>query len=56
MYRWAILNGFPDELQLLCFNCNCGRQRNGGVCPHVDGKIVHEKAKPSVTITTKDHP
>jgi hypothetical protein len=27
--------GWPkDEFQLLCFNCNCGRARNGGVCPH----------------------
>ena len=28
--------GFPrkDELQVLCFNCNCGRSVNGGVCPH----------------------
>lgn len=23
-----------DRYQLLCFNCNCGRHRNGGVCPH----------------------
>jgi hypothetical protein len=26
--------GFPPDFQILCFNCNCGRQRNGGVCPH----------------------
>lgn len=27
--------GWPTEgIRLLCFNCNCGRQRNGGVCPH----------------------
>jgi len=27
--------GFPqDRFQLLCANCNQGRQRNGGVCPH----------------------
>lgn len=29
-----IRRGFPAEYQVLCFNCNCGRQRNGGVCPH----------------------
>jgi hypothetical protein len=22
------------ELQVLCYNCNCGRYRNGGICPH----------------------
>lgn len=33
---WAKKNNFPPSLQLLCFNCNCGKQRNGGVCPHND--------------------
>ena len=23
-----------DDYRVLCFNCNSGRQRNGGVCPH----------------------
>jgi hypothetical protein len=26
--------GYPPDFQILCFNCNCGRQANGGVCPH----------------------
>lgn len=26
------------DLQTLCFNCNCGRQRNAGVCPHTNEK------------------
>lgn len=25
----------PD-LRLLCYNCNMGRQHNGGICPHKD--------------------
>lgn len=29
--------GFPNGFQVLCFNCNWGRHRNGGICPH---KIV----------------
>ena len=37
-YRWIIKNDFPDDLQLLCWNCNCGRARNNGVCPHVKTK------------------
>lgn len=24
----------PTDLRLLCFNCNSGRQLNGGICPH----------------------
>jgi hypothetical protein len=34
-YRWIINNNFPDYLQILCWNCNCGRYRNGGICPHI---------------------
>ena len=34
LYRWLIANNFPDGYQVLCFNCNCGRQVNGGICPH----------------------
>jgi len=26
--------GYPSGYRVLCFNCNCGRSRNGGVCPH----------------------
>lgn len=31
---WIIQHGFPDDLQILCFNCNMGKHLNGGVCPH----------------------
>jgi hypothetical protein len=35
MYRWLRTQGFPqDDYRLMCFNCNLGRQRNGGACPH----------------------
>jgi hypothetical protein len=34
MYLIAKAEGYPDDLQLLCYNCNCGKARNGGVCPH----------------------
>lgn len=33
-YAQIIKAGFPKDLQLLCYNCNCGKARNGGVCPH----------------------
>ena len=26
--------GWPSDYRLLCWNCNCGRQLNNGVCPH----------------------
>jgi hypothetical protein len=25
---------FPPEYRLLCYNCNSGRELNGGICPH----------------------
>jgi len=31
---WLIKNSFPDEFQILCYNCNCGRYKNNGICPH----------------------
>jgi len=34
LYMRAKREGFPTKYRLLCWNCNCGRARNGGVCPH----------------------
>lgn len=35
MYRELRRAGWPkDDYRLMCFNCNCGRERAGGVCPH----------------------
>lgn len=31
-------NGFPPGYQILCANCNVGKHRNKGICPH---KAVH---------------
>lgn|ERR1700694_342656 len=34
--RWLVLNNFPTEfeIEIQCSNCNQGKRRNGGVCPH----------------------
>ena len=32
-YSWLKRNGFPEGLQVLCFNCNCAKGAFG-VCPH----------------------
>lgn len=34
IYRWAKNHNYPKDLQLLCSNCNQGKRRNGGICPH----------------------
>jgi hypothetical protein len=34
LYHWLAKHNFPDGFQTLCYNCNLGRARNRGVCPH----------------------
>lgn len=34
-YCWVVKNGFPDFLQVLCWNCNCAKGFHGR-CPHED--------------------
>ena len=34
LYIWAKQNNFPLIFKVLCFNCNCGKYRNKGICPH----------------------
>jgi hypothetical protein len=33
-YQWLRKSGFPPGYQVLCMNCNTGKHKNGGVCPH----------------------
>lgn len=35
LYRWLRKTGYPAGFRTLCFNCNCGRSKNGGICPHL---------------------
>jgi hypothetical protein len=34
IYRWIRKNNYPKGFRVLCFNCNCGRALNNGICPH----------------------
>jgi hypothetical protein len=40
IYGWLVRNQFPDGFQVLCNNCNHGRYRNNGVCPHKEGASI----------------
>ena len=42
-YRWLKKHGYPPGYQVLCFNCNCGRRINGGICPHKDTEFTLER-------------
>lgn len=43
-HRVILKENFPVRYQLLCFNCNCGRHRNGGICPHQEGSTTSREA------------
>ena len=32
--RWIIANDYPDTMQILCWNCQWGKLKCGGICPH----------------------
>jgi len=34
LYIYLVENNYPGNISILCFNCNIGRNNNGGVCPH----------------------
>ena len=36
IYRYLVMNDFPDGYRILCMNCNhaIGRQNSDGICPH----------------------
>ena len=34
IYKWLAQEGYPPGFQVLCMNCNFGKARNGGICPH----------------------
>lgn len=36
IYKWLIKNNFPEDFQVLCYNCNCAKHHSGnGECPHL---------------------
>lgn len=39
-HRWLVNNNFPQIVQVLCYNCNCGKNVNGGICPHFGDENV----------------
>ncbi len=39
LYDWLIKKNFPSGFDVLCMNCNWGKYKNHGVCPHKDGQV-----------------
>jgi hypothetical protein len=40
LYRWALKNGFPPTLQVLCGSCHNAKSFYGG-CPHQEFSVLH---------------
>lgn len=40
MYKKIIARNYPNDLQIMCFNCNVAKQHNGGECPHKSNAII----------------
>jgi hypothetical protein len=36
--NWLVRHNYPPGYQVLCFNCNCGRALNKGLCPHKEAR------------------
>jgi hypothetical protein len=34
LLHWLKRNGYPKGFQILCWNCQWGKQKCGGICPH----------------------
>lgn len=39
LYNWLIQHNFPEGFDVLCMNCNHGKSKHNGVCPHNIGKF-----------------
>lgn len=44
IYQWLVRKNYPDGFQVLCMNCNVGKHRNHGICPHQEGSTISRKA------------
>jgi hypothetical protein len=48
-------SGCREDIQLLCFNCNCSRQHHEGVCPHSicpsSSSTITEPSRASAALT-----
>ena len=40
LHQWLRRHNYPQGYRVLCFNCNCGRAVNGGICPHLKVQSV----------------
>jgi len=47
LFDWLRNRGYPPGFQVLCSNCNHGRHRNGGGCPHqIKQRTKRRRARP----------
>lgn len=49
-----IRKGFPDSFRILCYNCNCGRARNKGICAHEEERQANAAMLQSTQASISD--
>jgi len=52
LYKWLKKHNYPEGFQVLCMNCNHGKRRNGGICPH---KGIYSGTNKLVKSTCRDY-
>lgn len=50
---WLAQHNFPPGYRVLCMNCNVGRHRNGGICPH---EVMPPKTEEVFNLEPDDEP
>jgi len=53
LYKWLKRHNYPKGFQILCMNCNFGKRRNAGICPH---KGISQESNKCVKKTCRDYP
>jgi len=54
IYKWLKTNNYPrDNYQVLCYNCNIGKYRNNGVCPHTQKHAYSPLIEQKMIVLTK---
>lgn len=54
---WIVENNYPEGMfQILCANCNHGKYRAGGVCPHEKARYRQEKWMAAVATEIVEYP
>lgn len=47
---WIVANKYPNSIQVLCWNCQWGKVKNNGVCPHQSVRSAYTTVKTGLSL------